>query len=154
MEVTRLRTVLGVFAACLAASFLATELIANRWPSALSVPWTTAAAVAFAAAVVLVAAWPVRQYVRGKRRWIDPLRAAGTLAFAKACAWAGAALAGLWTGVVTRSILEWASPIFHERALTAGAAALASIALTAAGLTAEHWCRLPPPTDEENPAPA
>jgi hypothetical protein len=102
-----------------------------------------------AGAGVLTLAWPVRQFLRGRRREIDPLRSAAVAALAKSCALVGAGLAGTFAGVLARAVAEWASPAFHGRALLAGAGVLAAVWLSVAGQVGQLWCRLPPSSPDE-----
>jgi hypothetical protein len=132
----------GVIAAAVSAIVvdLASDWIWRR----LSVPWTVAAVLALAAVVVVAGAWPVRQYVKGKRRRVDPLRAAAILTLGKACALGGAVLAGFYCGIalVAASVLH--SPLAWLRLWQAAAACLAAVALAVAGRLAEWFCQLPP----------
>ena len=90
--------------------------------------------------------WSVRRYLRGKKAGLNPIRAARTLALAQAGALTGAALLGLYVGqaigLQPEADLQAAQRIL--RSLVLGV--LASGALLAAGLVAQHWCRIPPRT--------
>jgi hypothetical protein len=144
MGVTRLRVASLTAAVTAALVFCLARPLSERAPWLLGVPWPVVALLLVMAGVALAAAWPVRQYIRGKRRWTDPLRAARVVAFAKACALAGSGLVGAYLGLCVFALSRWDAPAFHGRALWAGGASLAALALAAAGLAAERWCRLPP----------
>jgi hypothetical protein len=73
-------------------------------------------------------------------------------ALAKAASHAGALLIGAYAGVVLYLLGGDESPLRRERALVAGAAALASVALVAAGLFLERVCRVQPPDEPSAPA--
>jgi hypothetical protein len=117
-------------------------------------PLVAAVVLAGLAAAVLVVAWPVRRWNAGARdRTLDPLRAARTVALAKAAALAGAVMTGAWTGfaVVAVPLVSFSSQ--PERVALTAAVLLASVALTVAGLVAERWCMIPPEDDDDLPPP-
>jgi hypothetical protein len=106
--------------------------------------------VAGLAAAVLVVAWPVRRWNHGERdRAINPLRAARTVALAKAAALAGAVLTGGWLGFVGVALPYVTLQAQTGRVLASAAIVLASLALTVAGLVAERWCMIPPEDDDD-----
>jgi hypothetical protein len=148
--VTRARTLAAVFALGLAIVFPVTGPIAEHAPQWLAAPWPLGALLVAVAAAVGFLAWPVRQFIRGKRRELDPLRAAATAAFAKACSLVGVGLAGAYAAIGLRCLLDWAAPATHERALAAGVTVLASILLAVAGQIGQLWCRVPPPQGPAN----
>ena len=117
--------------------------------AALVPPLTLGPALAVLGGVLLIAAWPVRQAGRGKRR-IDYRHATGVLGFAKASATLGALLAGAALGAIgffaTRSVVA-------EPALVAlGVVLVGGVLQLVAGLVAESWCVLPPDDDEAAPS--
>ncbi len=96
----------------------------------------------------LAVAWPIRRWNAGERdRAINPLRAARTLALAKAAAYSGAALAGLWGGFVVQALPRLELQAQSQQAAEAAVAALVAVGLAVAGLVAERWCRIPPDGD-------
>ena len=118
---------------------------AQPWP----LPATTALALLSAAAAVLVLALPVRRWTRGDRsRHLDPLRAARTLALAKASAHAGALFTGWFLGVGLAVVRDLAIEPRRARFVVAMACTLTALVLTGAGLLAERWCRRPPDDDD------
>jgi len=160
VELTRWRD-LGLVALLSAvASWAACPLVAERWPTVLTFPWTASALLFLVGAGVLWAAWPVRQYARQTRPWTDPLRAARVCALARACSRVAALLGGCALGVVIHAAATWATPAGRDRVLLDSLAIVAALALAIAGVLAETWCRLPPPTDDDgtpptsSPAPA
>jgi len=113
-----------------------------------SVPWTVAAVLVLLAGIVLRLGLAVRQYQRGKRPDLDPIRAARTAVLGKASAYTGALLAG-WYGAQTLVLLlDLANEPMRTGALSAGLATLAAVGLAVVGLVVERFCRLPPPGDE------
>lgn len=113
-------------------------------------PLVAIVTVAGLAVAVLVVAWPVRRWNSGVReRPLNPLRAARTLALAKAAALAGAVLTGGWLGFVAVALPLVSISAQAERAVAAGAVVLASLGLTVAGLVAERWCMIPPEDDDD-----
>jgi hypothetical protein len=144
MELTRRRTMALLALAAFAVTWLGLGQLRGDWPESLRVPIALAVLFGAVAAAILIVAWPVRQYIRGKRRWIEPLRAARTVALAKACALAGAAFAGVYGAVVARALTAVSSPVAHDRAICGAAAAGAAAVLAICAWVAERWCRLPP----------
>lgn len=98
--------------------------------------------------IVIALAVPVRRAVKGKvRTHVDPFYALRVLVLAKACAIAGALLAGIGIGFIvyllTRTVPALGS-VGYSVGMTVGA-----VLLLAAGLVAEGMCRIPPPSDED-----
>lgn len=87
----------------------------------------------------------------GRRRGaepVDPIVAARALALAKASAYVGALLAGLWTGLVGYTAGQWGFLTSAGRDSVIGIlGAVLSAALAAAGLWLEHCCRVPKDPD-------
>jgi hypothetical protein len=152
VNTTRLRTALGVALIGALAAFGLAFPVAERSPAWLSVPWLVPVLLVVVALGLLVAAWPVRQYARGQRRWTDPLRAAGIFAFAKACSLVASGLTGVYLGIGLFGLTRWEVAAYHGRVLWDGLAAVGALVLAVAGLVAERWCRLPPPP-QTPPAP-
>jgi hypothetical protein len=156
MSLTRIKTMLAVGLVAAVASAIVVDLATGRLWQRVNVPWTVPAMLVLAAVAILAAAWPVRQYVRGKRRAIDPLRAANILTLAKACALGGAALAGVYLGIALVAAAALHSPLAWLRLWQDLAAFAAAAALAAAGRVAEWFCRLPPedPARDQQPGQA
>ncbi|MDR2454916.1 MAG: DUF3180 domain-containing protein [Bifidobacteriaceae bacterium] len=152
MTLTRISTLATVAAVSTVASAAVVDLAGGVLFERADVPWAVAALLIALAAGILLAAWPVRQYAKGNRRRIDPLRAATILALAKSCSLAGAALLGLYLGMALVEALSLHSALAWTRLWQEAAAALAALALSAAGRIAEWFCRLPPEAGEAAPA--
>lgn len=116
-------------------------------------PWTTVIGLGAVAAAVLVAGRQVRRTVHGAAdRPVSALAAARVAVLTKACAYGGAALAG-WYAAQGLVLLPDLVGDRRVRALVALAAALAAVAVCAAGLVAQRWCRVPPPPDPPSDPP-
>lgn len=103
------------------------------------------------AIVVLVLAWQVRRYVKGKNKRYDIRRAAPTLVASKALEIVGALLAGWYLGqlivIAIHPASQWAQDVMIQCAVAAGA----SICDLVAGLIAEWWCTIPPDEGPDHP---
>lgn len=110
-------------------------------------PWPATVATAATAVVVIAAGLPVRRWVRGKReRRLDPMVATRTLVLAKAAAYGGALLAGWFVGQALVLLPELVGDRRY-RFILAVISAIAAVALAAAGLVVQSWCKLPPEDD-------
>lgn len=79
---------------------------------------------------------------------VEPIVAARALALAKASAYVGAVLAGLWVGFVVYTAGEWGFLASAGRDATVGiVGAVLAAALAVAGLWLEHCCRVPKDPD-------
>jgi hypothetical protein len=150
MNLTRIRTMLAVAGAATVASAVTVDLGTGVLFDRVEVPWAVTVLLVVLSGAILLVAWPVRQYVKGERRRVDPLRAATVLALAKSCTLAGAALAGLYLGAALIALTVLHSPLAWTRLWQELAAAGAAAALSVAGRTAEWFCRLPPEDSETN----
>lgn len=111
------------------------------------VPWLMGPVLVVLAVVVLWLALAVRAYQRGRRPSLDPLRAARTVALAKAAALTGALLVGWYGGQLLLTLGRLQIESQQSRALAAGSATLCAVVLSVAGLVAERFCQLPPPSE-------
>lgn len=117
--------------------------------SPVLVPWTTLVVGVVLGGVVLAAGWAVRQVRLGRRR-MDPTRAVRTAVLGQASAYAGAVLAGVYSGYALTLLPDWSHVPRREAAIAAGLAALGGAVMLAAGVIAEWWCRIGP-DDEDDP---
>lgn len=96
---------------------------------------------------VLRLAWPVRSYLRGKAtRPLDPHRAARAVMFAQAGALTGGAVVGWYLAELVVVLRSLDLPIYQTRAWQLALCVAAAAALAAAGLLAQSWCRVDPPS--------
>ncbi|MGC4174413.1 DUF3180 family protein [Demequina sp.] len=146
----RLAIIAGI---TLAIAWVITRMALGDGYTPALIPWTLPAICVVGAVLALVFAWPVRQYQQGKRPGLDGLRAARAAVFAQASAYAGVLLAGGLLGYAAGLAEYWSHEPRREVAISALIAALGALALMAAGLLAEHWCRTKPPEDPK-PSPS
>ncbi|MDR1151241.1 MAG: DUF3180 domain-containing protein [Bifidobacteriaceae bacterium] len=148
MDVTRARTLVLVGAASLLVAFPLTRVVAEWWPAWPIAPWPVSVLLILLGGGVLAQAWPVRQFVRGKRADVDRRASATVLVLARTCSLAGAGLGGIYLAAVARVIVEWASPVLRGQLWSAAVAVVACGWLCATGQLGQLWCRLPPAPPE------
>ena len=101
--------------------------------------------------LVLWLARPVRRYLQGRATTsLDPLRAARTVVLAQAAALTGSAAAGWYFGQLVVVITDLSLDANKGRLLPLGALVVAGVALAAAGLVAQRWCRVAPPDEDDD----
>lgn len=104
--------------------------------------------------LVLWLARPVRRYLQGRAtKPLDPMWAARTVVLAQAAALTGAAAAGWYAGQVAVVLTDLSLDVNRGRLLPLGALVVASVALAAAGLVAQRWCRVPPHDEDDEGSP-
>jgi hypothetical protein len=116
------------------------------------IPPVTLYSVLFLLAVgLLLLGRPVRRLVKGRAsRPIDPFYAMRVLLLAKASGLAGALLVGVAAALLVYSVSRTgtaATPAFWPDVLLG----VGAVALSAAGLVVEWWCRIPPQDRAERP---
>lgn len=158
MHRTRWQTLLLVAVAGAAVTWIVLRAVAGRGGLLPSVPGLVVAVELLIAAVVFSMGWAVRQFLRGKRPTLDPIRAARTAVLAKASCYTGALLAGWYGGQVLALVSDLGVPGNRGRAVAAGVAAGGAVVLAVVGLVVEWFCRVPPPEEgteaaREHPAP-
>lgn len=126
--------------------FIADTLLAGQGRPVFVPPISLAIALVLIAVALLAGAWPVRRAAAGERR-IDPFYATRIVVLAKASALGGALFAGAGVGILIYLLSRTVVPV--GSALTTGAALVGAVLLTAAALVAEHFCSVPPPTDDD-----
>lgn len=145
---TRASTLALAAGGALGAGWLLVMLLEDQGVYLPPVPWVVGPVLLVLSVVVVWTAWTVRAYQRGRRPGLSPLRAARTAALAKAAAITGALLAG-WYG--SQALVALGNAQFESqqsRALAAGSACVCALVLVVAGVVAERFCQLPPPSDE------
>lgn len=99
--------------------------------------------------LVLWLARPVHRYLQGRATTtLDPLRAARTVVLAQAAALTGSAAAGWYLGQLAVVLTDLSLDANQGRLLPLGALVVSAVALAAAGLVAQRWCRVEPPEDD------
>ncbi|WP_273652405.1 DUF3180 domain-containing protein [Cellulomonas fimi] len=147
MQATRWTTLLALAAGVAAVTWIALDALSDRGTSTPSVPWLVAAVEVVIAGVVLSMGWAVRQFLRGKRPGLDPIRAARTAVLAKASCYTGALLAGWYGGQALSLVTDLSVPGNGGRAAAAAVATGGAVVLAVVGLVVERFCRVPPPEE-------
>jgi hypothetical protein len=145
---TRWQTLLVVAVLVGAVAVVLTVQASRRGSGMPQVPWLVVAVELLIAAVVFAMGWAVRQFLRGKRPDLSPIRAARTAVLAKACCYTGAPLAGWYGGQALGHLID-ALPGSGMRAAAAGVAAGGALVMAVVGLVVEGFCQVPPPQDDE-----
>jgi len=134
------RRVILVVAVVAVIGWLVAKLMLRSGASPAPVPWTVPPVLLAAGALALRLGWRVKQFVDGRRPGLDPLQAARTAMFAQACAYCGAALAGVYLGYGVALLPDWSHQPRRDVIIAALIAAAAAALLCAAGWLAERWC--------------
>ena len=146
MHRTRWQTLLLVTAVAAAVTWIVLRAVAGRGGMLPTVPPLVVAVELLIAGVVFSMGWAVRQFLRGKRPQLNPIRAARTAVLAKASCYTGALLAGLVrrAGAGAGRRPERAG---QRVARDRGAASRrpVRVVLAVVGLVVEWFCRVPPP---------
>lgn len=145
MNATRRRTLVLLAVGVAVVTWWVMRLVVGRGAAEPpEVPWLVVAVELLIAAVVGSMGWAVRQYQRGRRPTLDPVRAARTAVLAKAACYTGALLTGWYGGQALSHLVDADVHGSTERAAAAGVAVVGAVVLSVVGLVVEHWCRIPP----------
>ena len=145
---TRWQTLVVVAVLVGALAVVLTVQASRRGSGMPQVPWLVVAVELLLAALVFMMGWAVRQFLRGKRPDLSPIRAARTAVLAKACCYTGAPLAGWYGGQALGHLID-SLPGSGMRAAAAAAAAGGAVVMAVVGLVVEAFCQVPPPQDDE-----
>lgn len=148
MRRTRWQTLVSIAVGVTVVSWLVLRVLEGQGVVPPPVPWTVVVVCLVISAVVLRMGWAVRQFLRGKRPDLDPLRAARTAVLAKASCHTGSLLLGWYLAQVLLVLGDLAIEPRRERAVAAVVAALGAAVLAVVGLVVEHMCQVPPPSDD------
>jgi len=148
MRRTRWQTLAAVAAVVAVVGWLVLTVAEGQGHTPPPVPWLVVLVMLLIAGVVLRMGWAVRQFLRGKRPDLDPLRAARTAVLAKASCYTGASLSGWYLAQVLLVVGDLDIEPRRDRAVAAVIAAVGALVLTAVGLLVEHMCQVPPPSDD------
>lgn len=129
-------------------AWLALRTLEGQGVNLPPVPWLVVAVLVVISSIVFAMGWAVRQFLRGKRPNLDPIRAARTAVLAKASAYTGSLLAGWYAAQVLLVLGDLDIAARRERAVAAGIAVAGALLLAAVGLVVEWFCQVPPPTDD------
>ncbi|MBW3084829.1 hypothetical protein KEM60_01018 [Austwickia sp. TVS 96-490-7B] len=111
--------------------------------------WPGAALLVVIMVGLVVAAWPIRLWKRGKlTRRLDPLRAFRTLILARASALAGAVVAGWYAANAAVLAPDGASATVRAGMGSAAAYVVVGAVMVVVGLMVQSWCRIDPPADD------
>lgn len=137
------------------AGLVAYALVALLPVTLPAMPWTLPAAIGAVAVAVVLLALSLRRRLRGGVGVtpVHPIAAARTVVLAKSCSHGGALLAGAYAGVAVHLALRYVSEARRVDALVSALSAVAALALMAAGLLLERFCRVQSPDDDPPPAP-
>ena len=149
MRRTRWETLVGVALVVGVLATLLTMRLERSGPGMPRVAWPVVVVELLIAGVVFAMGWAVRQFLRGKRPGLDPIRAARTAVLAKAACYTGALLTGWYGGQVAAYLADTALPGNAGRAGSAAVAAGGAVVLAGVGLLVEWFCRLPPQDEKE-----
>ncbi|MDR1808632.1 MAG: DUF3180 family protein [Propionibacteriaceae bacterium] len=128
--------------------------LGHRQPSPA---WLVAAGLAFGGGAAAAGAWFAHQRFHVLHRYPDPARGLALTALAKACALAGALLAGVYLALALTNLPRWAVAAAHQRVVRGLVTAAAAIVLSVGGKLLERECQTrhpgsEPPEDESDPA--
>jgi Protein of unknown function (DUF3180) len=148
MKPTRTSTLTVVAVVCAVAAWLLLHSVYEKLPP---LPWTGVPALLVAA---LAEAWTGRDLkarIAGRRglKPAAPLFVSRMVALAKASSLAGAAIAGLATGLVIYLSGSLDTPVPRQDAVTAAVTLAAAVLLACAALYLENCCRVPNAPDPD-----
>jgi hypothetical protein len=113
-----------------------------------AVSWLTLVAWSFLAALLFVAARNTHQRIQVRRERVEASRAVFLLLIGKASAFVGALCTGVYAGFALSFLGAVSSSGPRNRVITAGAAAVITVLVVAAGLLLERACRIPDDPDD------
>lgn len=128
-------------------AWLALRTLEGQGVNLPPVPWLVVAVLVVISSIVFAMGWAVRQFLRGKKPTLDPLRAARTAVLAKASSYTGSLLAGWYVAQLLLVLGDLDVASRRARAVSAAAAVGGSVLLAVVGLIVERFCRFPPPSD-------
>lgn len=133
-----------------AASWLLWNLVTGSGALVPRPSWLAAVLLVGMALFVVGFAWPVRSYLAGRStRRLDPLRAARVVVLSQAATLTGAAAAGWYAGQMAIAASDLSLVANQDRLWRLAILVGAGLLLCIAGLVAQHWCRVDPPSDDD-----
>jgi uncharacterized protein DUF3180 len=106
------------------------------------VTWLQVLALALVAGILGAVAWSTHRTLHARGQTIEPHQAVNRLVLAKACAIAGAAVAGGYLGYALSWVGIDEQELAGERLLRSGLAGLAGVMIVVASLLLERACRV------------
>jgi hypothetical protein len=119
--------------------------------------WLVVAGLGLGGLAAGLGAWFAHQRFHRRRRYPDPARGLALVALARACALAGAGLAGLYLALAGADLPHWAVEAARQQAGRSFAVVVAALVLMAGGKLLERECRIdhgdrrPSPDDDFEP---
>lgn len=126
-------------------------LVSNLYGDIPPLTWPMPVWIGVVALAEAVFAWTLRGRIQRKpgARPPEPLVAARALALAKASAYVGGALVGMWAGTAAYTMTQWGYLLTAKTdTVVAVAGIVLSIGLEAAALFLEYACRVPDLPDD------
>lgn len=114
------------------------------------IPWTTPVALFLVAALVGVLAYTTYQRIHVRHERVDAQRAVSFLVLGKACALAGALVAGGYLVYGLMFVTRFAADAPRDRVIKSAICVVAGIVMCIAGLLLERACKVPKSDDEDN----
>jgi hypothetical protein len=111
------------------------------------VTWTQPLALFLVAAILGGTAWSTRRAVAQRGARLSPHQFVNRLALARACAYVGSLVAGVYLGYAV-SWLGVDTDLAMQRTVRSAVAGVAGLLVVTAGLFLERACRVPPGDDE------
>jgi hypothetical protein len=148
---TRIVTLVAIFAAVTAVVWGVLRLVEDRGGVLPPLSWSAPAGLLALGVVVLVTALGLRSRLRRDDKRPHPLSMVQMAVLGKASAHVGPIIGGLYGGYALVLLPTLDIGDRRERAVLAGAAVLASLLLTAAGLFLERTCRVRHDRDDDPP---
>lgn len=149
MSRTRLRVLAALVVGVAVVSWLLLDAYRATGATGPLVPWPTGALPAALAAALVVAGRRVRRLVNGDPTTLTPIGAARVAVLAQASSRVGVGVAGFYVGLLAVNLLGPAVPLYRDQVAPVALAVAGFLALTAAGVLVERWCRLPEDDGED-----
>jgi len=112
------------------------------------VPWAQPLALGLVAAILVGTALSTRRTIAQHPARLSPHQAVNRLVLARACAYVGALVAGVYMGYAVSWLGVESSELAGQRALRSACAGVAGILIVAGGVLLERACRVPPGDSE------
>ena len=151
MRPTRVVSLVALFAAVAAVAWGALSLVEDRGGVLPPLSWSAPVGLLALGAVVLLTALALRSRLRRDDKRPHPLSMAQMAVLGKASAHLGPIVGGLYGGYALILLPTLEIGDRRDRALLAGGAVVACLALTAAGLFLERTCRVRRDRDDDPP---